>query len=138
MNWKTDRILAKLVLDSELENIKVIDQFIYDLKKVYHIDNQKFVDIRLSILEAVNNAIIHGNQLDSSKKVLISETLDDNVLMVYVEDQGLGFDPSKVQDPTRKSDLSLPGGRGIHLMRHLADRLDFLKGGQSVLLRFQL
>jgi len=121
-----------------LENIKLIDQFITDLKKHYHIDNQKFVDIRLSILEAVNNAIIHGNQLDASKKILITEKMVENMLLVYIEDQGAGFDPSKVQDPTCQEDLSLPGGRGIHLMRHLTDQLDFLKNGQSVLLRFQI
>lgn len=130
--------MAKLVLTSELENIKLIDQFITDLKKHYHIDNQKFVDIRLSILEAVNNAIIHGNQLDASKKILITEKMVENMLLVYIEDQGTGFDPSKVQDPTCQEDLSLPGGRGIHLMRHLTDQLDFLKNGQSVLLRFQI
>ena len=130
--------MAKLVLTSELENIKLIDQFITDLKKHYHIDNQKFVDIRLSILEAVNNAIIHGNQLDASKKILITEKMVENMLLVYIEDQGAGFGPSKVQDPTCQEDLSLPGGRGIHLMRHLTDQLDFLKNGQSVLLRFQI
>ncbi len=130
--------MAKLVLSSELENIALIDQFIYNLKKIYQIDNEKFVDIRLSILEAVNNAIIHGNQLDSSKNILITEEMVENMLLVYIEDQGKGFDPSKVEDPTRKEDLSQPGGRGIHLMRHLSDQLDYLKNGKSVLLRFQI
>lgn len=130
--------MAKLVLSSELENIALIDQFIYNLKKTYQIDNEKFVDIRLSILEAVNNAIIHGNQLDSSKNILITEEMVENMLLVYIEDQGKGFDPSKVEDPTRKEDLSQPGGRGIHLMRHLSDQLDYLKNGKSVLLRFQI
>lgn len=130
--------MAKLVLSSELENIALIDQFIYNLKKIYQIDNDKFVDIRLSILEAVNNAIIHGNQLDSSKNILITEEMVENMLLVYIEDQGKGFDPSKVEDPTRKEDLSQPGGRGIHLMRHLSDQLDYLKNGKSVLLRFQI
>lgn len=138
MNWKTDNVLAKLVLSSDLKNIKLIDQFIFDLKRNYCIDSDKFVDIRLSILEAVNNAIIHGNQMDSSKNIVITEEMVENMLLVHIEDQGMGFDPSKVEDPTRKEDLSQPGGRGIHLMRHLSDQIDYLNNGQSVLLRFQI
>lgn len=130
--------MTQLVFASELENIKLIDDFITRLKKHYHIENPKFMDIRLSIVEAVNNAIIHGNQLDSTKKVLISEEMKDDFLVIRIEDQGGGFDPSKIQDPTSKLDLSTPGGRGIHLMRHLTDQVDFLKDGQSVILRFKL
>lgn len=130
--------MTKLVFASELENIKLIDGFVARLKMLYHIENPKFMDIRLSIVEAVNNAIIHGNQLDSSKKVLISEEMKDDFLVVRIEDQGGGFDPSKIQDPTSKVDPSMPGGRGIHLMRHLTDQLDFLQNGQSVILRFKL
>ncbi|HLT93001.1 MAG TPA: ATP-binding protein [Membranihabitans sp.] len=130
--------MAKLVLSSELENIELIDQFIFNLKKIYHIDSQKFVDIRLSILEAVNNAIIHGNQMDSSKKIVITEEMVENMLLVHIQDQGAGFDWSKVEDPTRKADPSQPGGRGIHLMRLLSDQIDYLNNGQSVLLRFQI
>ena len=123
---------------SELENIRLIDEFTAHLKRRYIIDNQKLMDIKISIMEAVNNAIIHGNQMDSSKKVLISEALEDNYLVISIEDQGRGFDPSTIQDPTRKEDPSLPGGRGIHLMRHLTDKIDYLKNGQSVILRFKL
>ncbi|MBY5958145.1 ATP-binding protein [Membranicola marinus] len=130
--------MSQLVFASELENIKLIDDFITRLKKHYQIDPPKFVDIRLSIMEAVNNAIIHGNQLDASKMVIISEKVVDDYLVVQIEDQGRGFDPSAVQDPTSKLDLSLPGGRGIHLMRHLTDKVDFIKNGQSVVLRFKL
>lgn len=130
--------MNKLVFTSKLENIKLIDEFISELRNNYIIDNQKYMDIRLSVLEAVNNAIIHGNQLDSTKNVVVSEELDDNYLVVRIEDQGGGFDPSMVEDPTSKEDLSLPGGRGIHLMRHLTDQIDYLKNGQSVILRFKL
>ncbi len=130
--------MTQLVFTSELENIKLIDEFIARLEKQYQIDHPKFMDIRLSIVEAVNNAIIHGNQLDSSKKVVISEEVKDNFLVIRIEDQGCGFDPSKIQDPTSKDDLSLPGGRGIHLMRHLTDQVVYLKNGQSVILRFKI
>ena len=130
--------MKKIVFTSKLENIILIDEFISELRNHYIIDNHKYMDIRLSVLEAVNNAIIHGNQLDSSKKVVVSEELDNDYLVVRITDQGGGFDPSKVQDPTCKEDLSLPGGRGIHLMRHLTDQIDYLKNGQSVILRFKL
>ena len=115
--------MAKLIITSELESINQIDAFIAQIKNRYTVDKQKIMDIKLSILEAVNNAIIHGNQLDSSKKVLISEEREGNELIIRIDDQGQGFDPSKVKDPTCKEDLSLPGGRGIHLMRHLTDPL---------------
>lgn len=130
--------MAKLIITSELKSINQIEAFIAQIKNRYIVDNHKIMDIKLSILEAVNNAIIHGNQLDSSKNVLITEERNGNELIIRIEDQGKGFDPSKVQDPTCKDDLSLPGGRGIHLMRHLTDQIDYSDNGQSVILRFNL
>lgn len=98
------------------------------------------MDIRLSLMEAVNNAIIHGNQMDSSKNVVIKEKKDGGFLIIHIEDQGHGFDPSSVEDPTCEENLPNPGGRGIHLMQNLCDQIDYdnKKNGQSVILRFKL
>lgn len=130
--------MTKLILTSELKSIQLIESFLYDLQKEYDISQEKFIDIKLSILEAVNNAIIHGNQLDAEKKVVISEERKNDYLSVQIQDQGEGFDPASLKDPTASENILLPGGRGVHLMRHLTDELAYKNNGNSVILRFKI
>lgn len=130
--------MNELILTSELKSIRLIESFLYNLQKEYDISQEKFIDIKLSIMEAVNNAIIHGNKLDAEKKVKISERKINDYLTVQIQDQGKGFDPSAIKDPTTDENIHLPGGRGVHLMRHLTDELAYENNGNSVILRFKI
>lgn len=104
----------------------------------YSILPKKFIDIKLSLLEAVNNAIIHGNKFDSDKSVSITENMHKEFLEIRINDEGSGFDFKDVKDPTLKENLLSPGGRGIHLMRNLTDSFKFTNDGKCVILRFKL
>lgn len=108
------------------------------LQEVYKLSPEKLIDIRLSIMEAVNNAMIHGNHLDANKKVIISEEKRDEFLSLCIRDQGTGFDPSSVRDPTLTENISTPGGRGLFLMKHLTDEMDYENNGNAVILRFKI
>lgn len=78
-------------------------------------DSEAFA-IRLAIEEAVSNGIHHGNRRDPSKIVRVECRVDSEAVRVAVEDQGEGFDPKAVPDPTDEANLEIPSGRGIMLM----------------------
>ena len=73
--------------------------------------------VRLALEEAIVNAIKHGNRMDPDKSVRIQWEVDTTFVKVRIEDQGEGFDITKVPDPTDDENLDKPGGRGIMLMR---------------------
>ena len=73
--------------------------------------------IRLAVEEALVNAIKHGNQMDRKKAVRIRYTINPQHFLIEIEDQGPGFRPDEVPDPTSPENLERPCGRGLLLMR---------------------
>ncbi|MBL7848118.1 MAG: ATP-binding protein [Cyclobacteriaceae bacterium] len=120
------------------ENIRMIESFIDNAREKFHLDDDIYGNIMIAVTEAVNNAIKHGSQNDSSKNVNLSLLVDESTLKFRVEDQGHGFDYMHLPDPTAPENLEKPGGRGIFLMKHLADDVAFLDGGRIVELSFYL
>lgn len=120
------------------ENIRMIESFIDNAKERYHLDDDIYGNIMIAVTEAVNNAIRHGNQNDSSKNVSLSLKLEDSLLKFKVEDEGKGFNYRDLPDPTAPENLEKPGGRGIFLMKHLSDEVDFKEGGRVVELSFYM
>jgi serine/threonine-protein kinase RsbW len=86
----------------------------------------------------VNNAIKHGSRSDSSKNVSLSLALADGLIKFRVEDEGAGFDYQNLPGPTSAENLEKPGGRGIFLMKHLADEVEFAENGKVVELSFYM
>lgn len=78
------------------------------------------------------NAIKHGNGFDPDKSVQISCEVDDERVLVIIEDQGEGFDPEDVPDPTAEENLERPSGRGIMLMRAFMTSVEYSPGGNRV------
>ena len=93
--------------------------------------------IHLSVEEALVNAIRHGNQLHPEKIVRFECRLSTDSLWVQISDQGEGFDPADVPDPTDPEQLEAPSGRGIMLMRNFMSRVDFSEGGTRVTMEKQ-
>lgn len=125
-------------IPSIIENIRMIESFIDNAKERFHLDEDLYGNIMIAVTEAVNNAIKHGNSGNSSKNVFLSLTLNDNLLKFVVTDEGTGFDYDKLPDPTAPENLEKPGGRGIFLMKHLADQVEFLEKGKTVELSFYM
>ncbi|MFW6132720.1 MAG: ATP-binding protein [Planctomycetota bacterium] len=88
--------------------------------------------IRLAVEEALNNAVKHGNGLDPNKCVTVCYDVDDTAAEVTVADQGAGFDPEDIPDPTADENLEKPCGRGIMLMRAYMDEVHFNEAGNQV------
>lgn len=123
-------------IPSLAENIRIIESFIDNAKEKYHLDDDIYGNIMIAVTEAVNNAIRHGNKDNSSKNVSIALSLEDGMIKFKIQDEGDGFDFHKLPDPTSPENVSKPGGRGIFLMKHLSDEVDFKENGKVVELSF--
>ena len=123
-------------IPSLAENIRIIESFIDNAKEKYHLDDDIYGNIMIAVTEAVNNAIKHGNKDNSSKNVSISLSLEDGMIKFKIQDEGSGFDFHKLPDPTSPENISKPGGRGIFLMKHLSDEVNFKENGKVVELSF--
>jgi len=123
-------------IPSLAENIRIIESFIDNAKEKYQLDDDIYGNIMIAVTEAVNNAIRHGNKGNSSKNVLISLSLEDGLIKFKIQDEGEGFNFHQLPDPTSPENISKPGGRGIFLMKHLSDEVDFTESGKVVELSF--
>ena len=106
---------------------------------IAHIEELRFEDrdvfgIRLALEEAIVNAIKHGNQMDPSKTVRVSFRGDAQRVRIEIEDQGEGFHPEEVPDPTADENLERPCGRGIMLMRAFMTAITYNSRGNCVIL----
>ena len=125
-------------IPSIIENIRMIESFIDNDKERFQLDDDLYGNIMISVTEAVNNAIKHGNSGNSTKNVFLSLTLNDTLLTFLIKDEGIGFKHDNLPDPTAPENLEKPGGRGIFLMKHLSDEVEFLDGGKTVELSFYM
>ena len=129
----------ELKIASGIEHISEVEKFIDSFTTEFNLGQRLYGQIDLSIIEAVNNAILFGNKRDESKYVTIVATLDDTLFYVSVEDEGEGFDYSKYpEDPTIPENLEKTCGRGIYLMSILSDRLIYENNGSKVTLYFNI
>ena len=90
------------------------------------------LNFRVGVSEAIANAMIYGNDRDPAKHVRVEVELAAEQVAVVVRDQGAGFDPGAVADPTLPENLEEAGGRGIFLIRELMDEVDFAGCGNCV------
>jgi len=97
-------------------------------------DSRDRFGVRMAVDEALTNAMRHGNRGDPAKHVTVSCRLACCRLYVEIADEGAGFDPDAVPDPTTPDRLERPNGRGLTLMRAFATRVRFLDGGRRVIL----
>ncbi len=120
------------------ENIRMIESFIDNAKDRFHLDDDIYGNIMIAVTEAVNNAIKHGNANDKAKNVHISLALEESMIKFIVKDEGPGFNYQNLPDPTAPENLEKPGGRGIFLMKHLSDEVEFKDRGRIVELSFYM
>lgn len=130
----------KLVLDSKFEEMERLEPFIDELKHWADVNGEDSNRIMLAVSEAVNNAIMHGNNENPEKQVVVLSTFDEEnrILTISVEDEGEGFDPEEIPDPLKEENLLNESGRGVYLIRQYADDVHFSKGGSKVTIIFQL
>ncbi|MFW5944446.1 MAG: ATP-binding protein [Bacteroidota bacterium] len=125
-------------IESKIDNVSLIEKFIDDFSEENAISSEMYGKILIATIEAVNNAIIHGNKENVDKGVYLEMQKEGNQIKVYVRDEGEGFDYESIPDPTKPENLENIHGRGIYLMNHLADEVNFYQGGTVVQMIFNV
>jgi len=112
-------------IESDPNNLITVEEFVNYFATDLNVNPEKLPGLLLSVTEAVTNAIIHANKSNREKLVKISASKENNQLIVCIKDEGRGFDPSAIPDPTEPENLLKDSGRGLYLMRIYMDELKF-------------
>jgi len=130
--------LYTLQLPSKEESITKLEDLIESLSDTYNISDDTFANMMTCLNEALINAIKHGNKMDPNKKVIINAEVDNRRVIWTVTDEGTGFDYVHLADPTAPENVENLTGRGVFIMKHLADQCIFNTSGNEVELHFKI
>ena len=122
---KAKQTVYRLTIASTPKSVARVETFLKKVNRSIHLDEILFHKLMISLTEAVNNAIIHGNKSNSAKRVHVKCEVLPGWLVVIVDDQGRGFKPQRVLNPLKKENLLRESGRGIFLMKTLMDKVEF-------------
>ncbi len=125
-------LLHKMVIHSNLTQAKEAADRIVDLVAETGYADEAVFAVKLALEEAVINAIKHGNGNDPGKSVVVKYAVSPREVIIEVADDGCGFCPADVPDPTADENLECPCGRGIMLMRHYMDEVSYGPEGNCV------
>jgi serine/threonine-protein kinase RsbW len=128
----------KLTISSRPENIILVERLIEDVCDVFDISEDYYGNILVALTEAVNNAIHHGNGSNPEKTIDILFKSTPERISFTIKDQGPGFKYDAIPDPTAPENIEKPHGRGVFLMRNLADNVLFEDNGSTVILEFKI
>jgi serine/threonine-protein kinase RsbW len=128
----------KISIPSLIENITIIESFIDNAREKFHINDDIYGNIMISVTECVSNAIIHGNKENKKKNVRLELRFLEDQLKFIIEDEGEGYDYQHLNDPTAPENLEKSGGRGVFIMKHLCDEIHFEKEGSRIILTFYM
>jgi len=118
---------------SDLNESASIQQQIVEIWLKNGVSDGDLPDLQLALEEGLANAVKHGNQLNPAKLVKVEcQLLDDCMIRVTIEDEGAGFNPEEVPDPTDFANLDKPSGRGIVLMRAFMDEVLYNDRGNQL------
>lgn len=132
-------IYVSLTMRSEIEAISPLVDRLMPLIRASHCVSGDDSDTEVALREALANAVLHGNKRDIHKKVLVSCRIRPGKgLSIVIRDEGNGFDPAKIPDPTAADNINSENGRGICLMKMFMDAVSFEQGGCEVRLQKRL
>jgi serine/threonine-protein kinase RsbW len=135
--YDRDSGMESITINSDIEKLRVVETLVDTLSKKLGISDEVYGKILISTVEAVNNAILHGNKGNAEKMVTVDFKADGNWFEVSVTDQGDGFSYDSLPDPTDPANIENLHGRGVFIMRSLADALVFNDTGNQVTMRFK-
>ena len=131
-------IIQQIVLPSTLESLSEIENFIEAICEQNKFGEDHYGNILIALTEAVNNAITHGNKLNPDKKVNLNMETTTKDVEFTIKDEGAGFDYNNIPDPTLPENIEKLSGRGVFLMKSLADDVVFEENGSTIKLRFYI
>lgn len=127
-----EKASLKFNIASDLSAATEVQRAIMDAVAAHGYSENGIFAIKLSLEEALVNAIKHGNKLDPKKRVRVQANVDDKQCEIVIEDQGPGFDRAKVPDPTADENLTKCSGRGLLLIEAYMTSVQYSKGGRRV------
>lgn len=130
-------MIHRYKIKSQIENLRIIEKAVDEITASNKINQDCYANIMVSVMEAVNNAMIHGNKLNPQKNVEIEIFVAIDFLQVTVKDEGTGFNPQNVPDPTNPENIQNVDGRGVFIMSKLSDEIEYNKKGNIVKLTFR-
>ena len=128
----------RLTLSSNPKQVRKVEAFLDKVNANLHLDEIQMNKVMISLTEAVNNAIIHGNKFDDTKKVHVTCEVLPGWALFLVQDEGRGFDPGRVANPLKAENLLRESGRGIFLMKTLMDKVEFELNEPGLMVRLWL
>lgn len=126
---------AELRISSNTAETCRIQEALEKLLKAHHYTDHEMFSIKLAVEEALINAIKHGNQMDQRKNVHVTYLVLPDRFDIHISDEGTGFDPNEIPDPTLPENLERPCGRGLMLMKHYMCEVAYNDRGNSVRMR---
>lgn len=131
--------LYTLQLPSRIDSITIVENFIDELSAKYSFSDELYANVLTCLSEAVINAIVHGNHESLEKKVYINlEVIEDKRLIFTISDEGDGFDFNNLPDPTAPENIENLTGRGVFIIKKLADQCIFNSKGNELELHFKI
>lgn len=130
--------LYTLQLPSKPESITLLEALIEKIADKHNISEDTFANMMTCLNEIAINAIVHGNKLDESKKVIINAEVEPKRVIWTVTDEGTGFDYDHLPDPTAAENIENLTGRGVFIVKQLADQCVFNATGNEVELHFKI
>ena len=131
------KMYKRLKIESIMSNLRIIENAIDEITGSIGISQDNYGKIMVAALEAVNNAITHGNKANPQKMVDVEIEFENDEIVITVTDEGDGFSPEKIPDPTMPENIEELSGRGVFLMTKLADSIKFNEKGNSVTMSFK-
>ncbi|TNE56140.1 MAG: ATP-binding protein [Bacteroidetes bacterium] len=122
-------LIDTIKIPSELKNIVEVEKLIDRVCELKGVKEELYGNMLIAVTEAVNNAVIHGNCFQTQKEVEVNVSEQPGRICFSVKDHGSGFDFDNLPDPTAPENIEKENGRGIFLIRNLADELEFESGG---------
>ncbi len=135
---KRTQSVFRLTIHSNPRSIHRVETFLAKVNSLLHLDEIQMHKLMVSLTEAVNNAIFHGNKSDIKKRVRIQAEVLPGWLLIQVWDQGKGFKPELVRNPLKEENLLRESGRGVFLMRTLMDKVEFEQRPEGMEVRLWL
>lgn len=112
-------------IESDPNNLITVEEFVNYFAKDLGLKDEQLSALLLAVTEATTNAIVHANRCDLSKLVSVDAHIEDSKLIIKVKDEGKGFDPTKIPNPTEPENLLKDSGRGVYLMRIYMDEVKY-------------
>lgn len=129
---------SEVTIPSDLEEARRLQTRIEEeLQGKSRFSEMELFHIKLALEEAIVNAIKHGNQMDRAKSVRVAYHISHDRFDIRIADEGPGFDPDDVPDPTAPENLERPCGRGLLLMRHYMNHIEYVSPGNTVIMSKQ-